>query len=163
MVILPNSVLSIVIFFFPHFGALHFMRSRRGWNLGEGVHLAMKFQPDRQAPGAPGAWTRFKHASTGLSAMSASSIARQRPRSNVVPIASDQALAAAMAVSALPGLVMHIARVDIAKPVFQSDPSRSLKRSRRRWRRVSHSPVGVEGGKMQRRVRSQPLPDPLAQ
>ena len=85
------------------------------------------------------------------------------PGGDLVPVAPDQLLAAAVAIGAAAGLVVDVAGVDVAQAVAHGDLARAGQGRARGRRHVQHLVVGMEGREVERHVGPEMLHEPGAE
>src|SRR5437667_12494468 len=91
---------------------------------------------DGLPPPAPIAGPVLEHAGACSAAMAATAGAIEIPRGQIVPIAADQQLVAAMTIGALARGIVNIAREHVAQTDLAGDPPRLAQRRGRRRRLV---------------------------
>jgi len=83
------------------------------------------------------------------------------PVAEDIPVSADEGLVADVAVGAGALLVVDVAGIDVAESLFDSDSSGADECFWRGRREVSHFPVGMEGGEMERDIGSEVFSDPF--
>ena len=97
------------------------------------------------------------------SATAATAVVREIPLGHHVPVPADDRLAAIVTVGTAAGLIVHIARVDVAKAVLHRDPPGHRQRGGRGRRFIEHLVVRMKGGEVKRHIRAEVLHHPLGQ
>lgn len=127
------------------------------------TRLSREAKLDRHPPRPPRAAALFENAGASRAAASATAFVVKRPGGDYIPVATDDAGAAGMAVSTLPRLVVSIARINVAQAGALRDLSRTRERGGRRRRRVTHLPVRMKRREMQRHIGAEPAHDPFGE
>src|SRR5208337_4540233 len=120
---------------------------------------------DQQRPPTPAPAARRVVEDAGASgtAALAAAVAGQVPGRDLVPVPTDHARPASVAIGALRCLVVNVAGVYMADAHATGNAPRRRERRRRGRRPAEHLPVGMKGREMERHVRTEILENPGAQ